>query len=95
MHEIITAITIATEQVVETCEFDFDTQEDVIDFLDDFMSFEASRLYDELRKRGDRTTVIIDPCHRKAMRRTVSGTSRSDGRDPVEGTIEVTVRRVA
>ena len=95
MHEIITTIAIDDLSTTEVCKFDFSNQEEVFDFLTDYVSMEASRLYDGLKKLGDRTFVAIDPANRKAMRRTVSGTTRRDGRKPVNGSVTITVRRVA
>ena len=96
MHEIITALTIDDKtEVVEVCKFPFANQEEVIDFLNDYMTVELDRLYDELKALGDRTTALIEPCHRKALTRKVTGTSRKDGRKPIDGCITVSVRRVA
>ena len=95
MHEIRTIITVNDTTEEEVITYDFATQEEVFEFLADYVSMEASRLYDDLRPLGDRTTVIIDPAHRRSMSRTVSGTSRRDGRRPIEGSVTITARRVA
>ena len=95
MHEIKTTITVSGNVTTEVVTYDFANQEEVIDFLPDFASFEMGVLYDRLRKEGDRTTVYAVPCHRKAMSRTIEGTARSDGRKPVEGSVRIEVRRVA
>lgn len=95
MHEIKTVITVNDVTETEVVTFDFATQEEVFDFLTDYVSMEASRLYDALKAVGDRTFVAIDPANRKAMRRTVSGTTRRDGRKPVNGSVTITVSRIA
>ena len=95
MHEIKTVITVNDVTETEVVTFDFSTQEEVFDFLTDFASMEASRLYNDLKAVGDRTTVLIEPSNRKAMSRKVSGTTRRDGRKPVNGSVTITVRRVA
>ena len=95
MHEITTIKTIDDLSTTEVCRYAFDTQEEIFEFLTDFASMEASELYDALKKCGDRTTVLIEPSNRKAMSRKVSGTTRRDGRKPVNGSVTITVQRVA
>lgn len=95
MHEIKTVKSIADTTEVEVIRYDFANQEEVLDFLNGFASDEADFLYDALKKRGDRTTVIIEPAHRRSMRRVVSGTTRRDGVRPIDGTITITAERVA
>lgn len=95
MHEIKTVITVNDVTETEVVTFDFSTQEEVFEFLTDYVSMEASRLYGDMKPLGDRTTVFINPCNRKSMTRTVSGTTRRDGRKPIEGNVTITVRRIA
>lgn len=96
MHEIVTAIVIADKtELVEVCEFGFESQEEVLDFLNDYALMELDRLYGLLKTMGDRTTAFVEPAHRKALTRKVSGTSRKDGRAPIDGSITITARRVA
>lgn len=95
MHVITTTVRIADDTTVEVANFDLGTQEEVIDFLDEFEGMELGRLYDELKSLGDRTTAFVEPHHRKALRRVISGTARKDGRSPIEGSITITVERAA
>lgn len=95
MHAIITTVRINDNETVEVITYDFDGQEEVLDFLNDYEGLELSRLYDELKPLGDRTMALIEPHHRKALRRVVSGTSRTFGKAPIEGSITIEARRVA
>lgn len=95
MYEIITSINIADEVTTESVVLDLTTQEEALDFLNDFISMESSVLYDLLKKVGDRTFVAIDPAHRRSLRRSASGTSSKDGRAPIQGSVSITARRVA
>lgn len=96
MYEITTTITTANDVVdTDTWVEDFATQEEALQFLNEFVSYEASRLYDELKAVGDRVFVAIDDVPHRAMRRTASGTSRRYGSAPIDGTVTVTARRVA
>lgn len=95
MHNIITTITINDATTTEVVPFEFADQEEVLDFLDSYESMELSRLYDELRKHGDRTFAALKSHHRKAMTRMAEGTARTDGHEPVNGSIVITVERVA
>lgn len=96
MFEITTTIT-ANDTVIDTDSWveDFATQEEALQFLTEFVSYEASRLYDELKAVGDRVFVAIDDVPHRAMRRSASGTSRRYGSAPIDGTVTVTARRVA
>jgi len=96
MFEITTTIT-ANDTVIDTDSWveDFATQEEALQFLNEFVSYEASRLYDELKAVGDRVFVAIDQTPHRVMRRTASGTSRRYGSAPIDGTVTVTARRVA
>ena len=95
MHEIKTVITVNDVTETEVVTFDFSNQEEIFEFLTDFVSMEASRLYNDLKAVGDRTTVLIEPSHRRSMSRKVSGTTRRDGCKPVNGSVTITVQRVA
>lgn len=95
MHEIITTLTINDVTEVEVATFDFSNQEEVIEFLNDYEGMELDRLYDELRKLGDRTFAAVKQHHRKAMSRHIEGTTRKDGCSPIDGSITITVNRVA
>ncbi len=95
MHQITTTITVGDRTEVEVAKFAFDSQEEVLDFLNDYEHMELDRLYDELRKVGGRTFAAIEPCHRKALRRHVKGKAYVDGCKPVEGSITIAVSRVA
>lgn len=96
MYEITTTITAANDVVdTDTWVEDFATQEEALQFLTEFVSYEASRLYEELGKVGDRTFVAIDDVPHRAMRRSASGTTRRDGAKPLEGNVTITARRVA
>lgn len=95
MHEITTVVIINGVATPEFARFEFANQEEVLDFLDSYESMELDRLYDELRKRGDRTTAYVKKHHRKAMTRIIEGNARTDGHEPIEGSIIVNVERVA
>ena len=96
MFEITTTITAANDVVdTDTWVEDFATQQEALEFLTEFVSYEASRLYEELGKLGDRTFVAIDDVPHRAMRRSASGTTRRDGAKPIEGNVTITARRVA
>jgi len=95
MHNIIIVTTIGNATTTEVLPYEFSDQEDALAFLDDYEHDCLSRLYDELRKVGDRTFAAIKSHHRKAMTRTAEGTARKDGCSPVDGSITVTVERVA
>lgn len=96
MYEITTTIR-TNDTVIDTDSWveDFTTQEEALEFLTEFVSYEASRLYEELGKVGDRVFVAIDQTPHRIMRRTASGTSRRYGSAPIDGTVTVTARRVA
>lgn len=95
MHNITVTKTIGNETTETVVPYEFDTQEEAIEFLEYFMSDEMSSLYDELKKLGDRTTVMAIPAPHRSMRRVCEGTSRKFGRSPIEGRVEVTVNRIA
>lgn len=95
MHAIETTITIGDHTEVEVIKYAFENQEEVIEFLNDYEHSVLDRMYEELNKLGDRTSAILLPHNRKALRRHVKGTSRKDGREPIEGSIEVYVHYVA
>lgn len=95
MHLITTVVIINGVATPEFAHFEFANQEEVIDFLNDYESMELDKLYALLRKEGDRTTAYVKKHHRKAMTRIIEGTARTDGHEPVEGSIVVTVERVA
>ena len=95
MHVITTTVTVNDVTEVEVAEFDLGTQEEALDFLDSYESMELGRLYDELKPLGDHTTAFVEPHHRKALRRAISGTARKDGHSPIEGSIVITVERAA
>lgn len=96
MFKITTTIR-TNDEIIDEDSFveDFETQEEALQFLNEFVSYEASRLYDELKAVGDRVFVAIDDVPHRAMRRTASGTSRRYGSAPIDGTVTVTARRVA
>lgn len=95
MHNIITTITINDATTTEVLPYEFTDQEDALSFLDDYEHVGLDRLYDELRKHGDRTFAALKSHHRKAMTRMAEGTARTDGHEPVNGSITITVERVA
>ena len=95
MHEITTTITINDVTEVERIEFEFGTQEEVLDFLNDYALMELDRLYEELKAFNGRTFAFVEMHDRRSMRRVVSGKSSADDRAPIDGTVFITARRVA
>lgn len=95
MHNIVITTTVGDDTTTEVLPYEFTDQEDALSFLDSYEHDCLSRLYDELRKVGDRTFAALKSHHRKAMTRTAEGTARKDGCSPVNGSIIVTVERVA
>lgn len=95
MHEIRITTTVADQSTTTVLPYEFGSQEEAIEFLEDYILVELGNLYDELRKLGDRTTALVEPASHRSMRRTVTGTSRKDGRSPITGTTTVSVTRVA
>lgn len=95
MHNIVITTIIGNATTTEVLPYEFADQEDALSFLDSYEHDCLSRLYDELRKVGDRTFAALKKHHRKTMTRTAEGTARTDGHEPIEGSVTVTVERVA
>lgn len=95
MHNIVITTTIGNATTTEVLPYEFSDQEDALAFLDDYEHDCLSCLYDELRKNGDRVFAVLKSHHRKAMTRMAEGTARTDGHEPIEGSVIVTVERVA
>ena len=95
MHNITITTTIADTTETTVLPYEFESQEEISAFLEDYVLVELDKLYDELRKLGDRTTAMALPAPHRSLRRVVEGTSRMDGRAPIHGTTTVRVERVA
>lgn len=95
MHNIIITNTVndTTDELV--LPYEFESQEEAISFLEDYALVELGKLYDQLKALGDRTTAFVEPAPHRSLRRVVSGTSRKDGRKPIEGMTTIRVERVA
>lgn len=94
MHNITITTTINDESTTTVLPYEFETQEEIASFLSDYILVELDKLYDALKALGDRTTALVEPAPHRSLVRTVSGTSRRDGRAPIQGKTTVRVERV-
>ena len=95
MHNITLTKTVDNATETTVLPFEFETQEEIISFLEDYITVELSKLYDELKALGDRTFCYPVPAPHRALSRSVEGTVRSDGRPAIHGKTTVRVERVA
>jgi len=95
MHNITIKTTIADESTTTVLPYEFESQEEIASFLGDYVLVELDKLYDALKAMGDRTTALVEPAAHRSLVRTVSGTSRADGRAPIHGETTIRIERVA
>ena len=95
MYEVTTTITVNDATEHEVCVLPIETQEELIEFYVDYLSMELDRLYGELRVFNGRTFAAVEPSHRRSLTRRITGTSRRDGCEPIDGTVSIIARRVA
>lgn len=95
MHNITITTTIDDATETTVLPYEFESQEEIAAFLSDYVLVELDKLYDALKAMGDRTTALVEPAAHRSLVRTISGTSRRDGRAPIHGETTIRVERVA